>query len=772
MVLASALVPRGTESAHANSTIVTTQPVQGVPYSAGPIRDNFGRAASDITALQRMNAGATAPSSPTTGTLWLSTPGSGTTYTLNVWLAPASAWVPIARLNSASGAWMPPVGGGAIPSIVSASTTDLGSVPQAAVNITGAQTIASFGSSVPEGQVKFLTFTGAATLVYNATFMIVTGSANATMAPGQFAVALSLGGGKWRVDVINRATLLAYPTVNARDPAYGMLCNGTHDDTPALQAAITAAAAINAGVFISGNTNGTLATCMMNAPVSLASNFSLSADPGTVVLKATPTNTHNLGGILLSLTNLSNVRVNGLVLDGNAFNFTFVGTRLVFVNGGNNVVFDNNIFQNTVSVGIAFTGAATPITNSGVTNSKFYNIGMYWAQGGGGGLFANAKSGVNFASGAMPAEVNFNNFVFNNEFELIGADGINIVGQSHFVASNNRMALTGGWKPTAPGATLGVAGIYSQNSPVDFLIANNVIDGATSNSIDLGPNDTDADAVSIIGNVISNSGGAGISLGNMVKGFTITGNMIRNSYLSINDIVPNTIHQGAISFSCGSAIPPCMGAMSNGVIAGNTIIDNQTVPTTQYGIWADTGVSLSNITIASSNNISGTQVAAIGGAIVPLSPRNLATCASPSVGFTNQTPVNTEVYTAEILVPATVGINGVAIQRGTVSSGNVKVGLADSSGNVVATSASTLVTGADGDFQQVPFTSVFYAAAPATYYALTFYDNSTVRARSITTGNCGAGKLTGQTYATGFVSNVLLAPTTFTTALGPVANLY
>ena len=167
-------------------------------------------------------------------------------------------------------------------------------------------------------------------------------------------------------------------------------------------------------------------------------------------------------------------------------------------------------------------------------------------------------------------------------------------------------------------------------------------------------------------------------------------------------------------------------------------------------------------------------VAASGGFSV--SPRNFATCAvsagAATSMFTDQTPVATEVYTAEVFVPANATVTGVAIRSGSVASGNVKVGLADVSGNVLKTSASTAVAGAAGVYQRVPFTSTYAATGPATYYILTFYDNTTVRASAHTQGNCGAGKLTGQTYATGFVSNASLAPTTFTSALGPVASLY
>ena len=181
----------------AASSIDPTQPVQGAPYNAAPIRQNFGAAANDINALQSLNAGPSAPAAPGAGTLWLNTATS--TWTLNLYAPPTRSWVPVARVDSTTGLWEPPVGGGNLPTLTSAATTDLGSVPQAALYVSGSQSIASFGSSAPAGQVKFITFTGAPTLLYNATFMVLPGGVNLSLSGGQSLIAVSLGGGAWQV---------------------------------------------------------------------------------------------------------------------------------------------------------------------------------------------------------------------------------------------------------------------------------------------------------------------------------------------------------------------------------------------------------------------------------------------------------------------------------------------------------------------------------------------------------------------------------------------
>lgn len=203
----AALVPRGTEAA---SSIDVDLPIQGVPYNAAPIRQNFEAAANDINALQSLNAGATAPSNPALGNLWLDT--SAIPYVLKIRSSAGSQWVPVASFNNSAAQWIPPVGGGSIPSIISGATTNLGSVANAAINVTGSQSIASFGT-VPEGQVKFVTFTGSATLVYNATAMILSHGRNLTMSPGQSVIATSLGSGNWRVMTLSAVdTVYQVPT--------------------------------------------------------------------------------------------------------------------------------------------------------------------------------------------------------------------------------------------------------------------------------------------------------------------------------------------------------------------------------------------------------------------------------------------------------------------------------------------------------------------------------------------------------------------------------
>jgi hypothetical protein len=110
-----------------------------------------------------------------------------------------------------------PIGGGSVSStIASASTVDLGSVNQAYVTVTGSTgPITSFGSSAQVGTEHTIIFASTPTVTYNATSMILPGTATLTVAAGDVWKAVYLGGGNWRVISINAASgspLVPVPT--------------------------------------------------------------------------------------------------------------------------------------------------------------------------------------------------------------------------------------------------------------------------------------------------------------------------------------------------------------------------------------------------------------------------------------------------------------------------------------------------------------------------------------------------------------------------------
>jgi hypothetical protein len=94
--------------------------------------------------------------------------------------------------------------------LASASTTDLGNAASQAVVVTGTTTITSFGSTAQIAfPYFFVRFTGALQITYNASSLILPGSANITTAAGDFAIVQYLGSGNWRV--------MAYMLANGGD---------------------------------------------------------------------------------------------------------------------------------------------------------------------------------------------------------------------------------------------------------------------------------------------------------------------------------------------------------------------------------------------------------------------------------------------------------------------------------------------------------------------------------------------------------------------------
>lgn len=136
---------------------------------------------------------------------------------------------------------------------------------------------------------------------------------------------------------------------------------------------------------------------------------------------------------------------------------------------------------------------------------------------------------------------------------------------------------------------------------------------------------------------------------------------------------------------------------------------------------------------------------------------------------TDTTPVVTEFYICEIQIPHAVSVTGLALLNGSAVAGNIKVGLADSGGTVIASSASTAQSGTAG-YQRVAFAGGPFILPPGTYYALAFFDNTGARFRSHAFGNFGADKKTGQTFSTGFTT--ITAPTTFSANPGPIMSGY
>lgn len=102
-------------------------------------------------------------------------------------------WITVGAMDVTNHIWTPPIAGGVATNVTSATTTDLWSVRQSVVTVTGTVTITALAnSSAVVDTLKFVKFAGVLTLTHNATSLILPGAANIVTAAGDYAVVRAL----------------------------------------------------------------------------------------------------------------------------------------------------------------------------------------------------------------------------------------------------------------------------------------------------------------------------------------------------------------------------------------------------------------------------------------------------------------------------------------------------------------------------------------------------------------------------------------------------
>lgn len=144
-----------------------------------------------------------------------------------------------------------------------------------------------------------------------------------------------------------------------------------------------------------------------------------------------------------------------------------------------------------------------------------------------------------------------------------------------------------------------------------------------------------------------------------------------------------------------------------------------------------------------------------------------------TTGYHQTQFVSTVSYVCEVFIPANTVITGISVANGatTSASQNTFVGLADSTGTVVAKSNTTTAQGAASTYQQIPFTATYSAKGPAKHFILVQGSNTTGYLGTHHAGNFSATSVTSETYGT-FLTTAAYATTTFTADVGPVADTY
>lgn len=221
-----------------------------------------------------------------------------------------------------------------------------------------------------------------------------------------------------------------------------------------------------------------------------------------------------------------------------------------------------------------------------------------------------------------------------------------------------------------------------------------------------------------------------------------------------------------------------VAALQNlGITAGTVTASRALVVDANKDLASLRDVTLRNLIASGTIVVTGlvTPTAGIGAAGgFSISPRNMHTGGNPpsvSTDMTDYTVVVTETIRAELFVPASVSSTGIALFNGSAVAGNVTAYLIDSTGAQIPNvkTASTALSGTDA-YQRIPWSGGPYTiVGPATYWIAVQGNNTGGKINTHTIGNFGADKQTGQVYGTLVAA---AAPTTFATAVGPVASLY
>jgi hypothetical protein len=135
---------------------------------------------------------------------------------------------------------------------------------------------------------------------------------------------------------------------------------------------------------------------------------------------------------------------------------------------------------------------------------------------------------------------------------------------------------------------------------------------------------------------------------------------------------------------------------------------------------------------------------------------------------TDLTTVVTETYLSRIFIPVNATLTGLSVLNGSAVAGSLTLALYDSTGAVVARTASTAQAGVAA-YQQIAFTAPYEAIGPGIYFAAVQSNNTSARLRTHTLGNFTTGKQTAGTYGT-FVA--FTSPNSFSTGVGPIISTY
>jgi hypothetical protein len=384
---------------------------------------------------------------------------------------------------------------------------------------------------------------------------------------------------QWKTEFASKQDYLGYVPAPSRVLdviAAGAKCDGVTDDFAAINAAATAAASGNVkAIYFPPSAT----PCMLSHWVTIPSGVTFWAYPGSATIKPTAGNVTQ--PLLLNFSNSADGGVYGLVIDGGGQDFPNTGNVVQAFNASH-FVLDNVTVQHTRGIGYLL---STSITNSGVRNSTFRDIGNHWKTT---IIATDRQQAVAFCCGVTANS--FGNFATGNYFSDIGLDAISAGGQTNFLASGNRCELANNQLAiilTGPYA----ACVYSTLN-TEMTVTNNIVDGASGNAIDLNTTTT----LVVSGNYVTGSGQAGI-------GFATTNNVTISGNVTLgNGIWASSVQKGGISLGAANGNVTLTGNISNGNPYG-----------AQGFPWLGVPFSATALVIDPSNILTGNATANVGG---------------------------------------------------------------------------------------------------------------------------------------------------------------